>query len=96
MKLSKELQETINVLFENDEEIKEKLLSGDADTIRKIGSASQTRMNPEDIVAAYESNDSEMMENVYKEAKKLVELQKLYKALCIEYSKANRSENKER
>ena len=96
MNLSKELQETINELFENNEEIKGKLLSGDVDTIRKIGSVSQKGMEPDEIVNAYESNDSEMMENVYKKAKKLVELQKLYKDLCLEYNKANRNNNYEK
>ena len=97
MSFSKELQEKINMLFADKEEIREKLLAGDVDTIRKIGSASQKGMNPEDIVDAYESNDSETMENIYKKAKKLVELQKLYKDLCLEYyNKSNRSENEER
>lgn len=96
MNVSKELQERINMLFKDNEEIKEKLLACDADTIRQIGSASQKGMKPEDIIYAYESNDSEIMEYVYKKAKKLVELQKLYKDLCLEYSKANRSDNKER
>ena len=54
-------------------------------------------MNPEDIVAAYESNDSEIMKHLYEKAKKLVELQKLYKDLCFEYyNKSNKSGNEER
>ena len=96
MDFSKELQEKINVLFENNEDIRGKLLEGDTDIIRKIGLASQKGMNPEEIVDAYESNDSQTMENMYKKAKKLVELRKLYKELCLEYSKSNGNCNGER
>ena len=96
MNLSKELKEKINVIFENNEEVREKLLKGDANIIRKIGLASQKGMNPEELVDAYESNDRESMENLYNKAKKIVELQKLYRELCIEYSKSNISGNEER
>ena len=96
MNLSKEVQEKINILFENNEEIRGKLLEGDTETIRQIGLESQKGMNPEDIVDAYESNDDKIMEYLYKKAKKLVELQRLYKDLCLEYSKENRSDNEGR
>ena len=97
MNFSKELQEKINMLFADKDEIREKLLEGDVETIRKIGSASQKGMKPEDIVEAYESNDSETMENLYKKAKKLIELQKLYKDLCLEEcNRSDRSVNEER
>ena len=97
MNTSKELQEKINLLFINNEELRERLLVGDANAIREIGSISQKGMNPEDIVDAYESNDSETMKYLYKKAKKLVELQKLYKDLCLEYyKKSKRSRNEER
>ena len=97
MNISKELQEKINLLFKNNEDLREKLLVGDANAIREIGSISQKGMNPEDIVDAYESNDSETMKYLYKKAKKLVELQKLYKDLCLEYyNELNGSENGER
>ena len=94
MNISKELQETINSLFKNNEEVIERLLTGDAEAIREIGSISQKGINPEDIVVAYESNDSETMKYLYGKAKKMIELQKLYKDLCLEYYK--NKEDKER
>mgnify|MGYP003292326837 CR=1 FL=1 len=97
MNISKELQEKINLLFKNNEELRVSLLEGDANAIRQIGSISQKGMNPEDIVVAYESNDSETMKYLYEKAKKLIELQKVYKDLCLEYyNKSKRSGNEER
>lgn len=95
MSLSKELQEKINILFESDDETRKKLLACDADTIRQIGSLSQKGINPEDIIYAYESNDTAMA-RLYENAKKIVELKKLYKDLCLEYSKVKRNDNEER
>ena len=97
MNISKELQEKINLYFKNNEGLRDKLLVGDANAIREIGSISQKGINPEDIVTAYESDDSKTMKHLYEKAKKIVELQKLYKDLCLEYyNKSNRSENGER
>ena len=96
MNISKELQEKINLLLKNNEELRAKLLVGDANAIKEIGSISQKGMNPEDIVDAYESNDSETMKYLYEKAKKIVELQKLYRDLCLEYSKSKKNENEER
>ena len=66
MNISKELQEKINLIFKNNEELRKRLLVGDANAIREVGSISQKCMNPEDIVDAYESNDSETMKYLYK------------------------------
>ena len=97
MNTLKELQEKINLLFKNNKELREKLLLGDVNAIREIGVMSQKGMNPEDIVDAYESNDSETMKYLYNKAKRLVELRELYNNLCLEYyKKSNRSENGER
>ena len=96
MNTSKELQEKINLLFKNNKELKERLLAGDADAIREIGSISQKGMNPEDIVAAYESDDSETMKYLYRKAQKLIELQKLYRELCLEYYKSTRDKGEAR
>jgi hypothetical protein len=90
MNISKELQEKINLLFNNNEELREKLLAGDADSIRKIGSISQKGIKPEDIIAAYESNSTEAMECLYKKAQKMLELQKLYRELCLAYAKESK------
>lgn len=88
MKASKEIQERINLLFKNNKELREKLLAGDANAIREIGSISQQGINPEDVVAAYESDDSETMKYLYRKSQKLIELQKLYRDLCLEYYKS--------
>ena len=87
MNISKKNQEKVNILFENNSEMKEKLYKGDAEAIREIGIISQRGINPDEIVAAYESDDPSAMDNLYQNAKRLVELQKLYKALCLEYYK---------
>lgn len=86
MNFPKDLQDKINLLFQNDKNIREKLLSGDADVIRHIGSISQKGISPEDIVLAFDSKDSDTMDYLYKKAKKMVELKQLYKDLCIAYS----------
>lgn len=67
--------------------MKEKLLQCDADAIREVGSLSQRGMNPDDIIAAYESEDPETMKYLYLQAKRLVGLQELYKELSFEYYK---------
>ena len=85
MNISEELKEKINILFKNNEEVRNKLLAGDVNTISEIGEISQKGINPEEIVNAYKSNDSASMETIYDKAQKLIELQKLYKELYIEY-----------
>ena len=87
MGISKETQDKINLLFKTNSEMKEKLLRCDADAIREVGSLSQKGMNPDDIIAAYESGDPETMKYLYLQAKRLVGLQELYKELCFEYYK---------
>ena len=49
MNISKELQEKINLIFKNNEELRKRLLVGDANAIREVGLISQKCMNPEDI-----------------------------------------------
>ena len=92
MTFSKELQEKINLLFSNNKELKDKLLRGDPDTIRDIGSISQKGIDPEDIVVAFESNDDEIMDYLYKKAKRTLELNKLYRELCVAYSLEKKKE----
>ena len=87
MGISKETQDKINLLFKTNSEMKEKLLQCDADAIREVGSLSQKGMNPDDIIAAYESGNPETMKYLYLQAKRLVGLQELYKELCFEYYK---------
>lgn len=87
MGISKEIQERINLLFKTNSEMKEKLYKCDPEAIREIGMLSQRGINPDDVIAAYESGDSSTMNYLYQQAKRLVELQKLYKELCFEYYK---------
>ena len=85
MVFSKGTQEKISLLFKTNPEMMEKLLRCDAEAIREIGFLSQKGINPNDVVAAYESNDPEAVNVIYQQAKMLVELQELYKDLCLEY-----------
>ena len=87
MSISKEIQERINLLFKTNSEMKEKLYKCDAGAIREIGRLSQRGINPDDVIAAYESGDPSTMNYLYQQAKRLIELQKLYKELCFEYYK---------
>lgn len=96
MNMSKEIKEKINSLFADNDEVRNKLLALDADTIRKIGSASQLGINPSDIIAAYEDNNSGAMEELYNRAKKILELQELYKELCLEYYHHSKHDGEER
>lgn len=87
MGISKEIQERINLLFKTNSEMKEKLYKCDAEAIREIGILSQKGINPDDVIAAYESGDPSTMNYLYQQAKKMVGLQELYKELCFEYYK---------
>ena len=87
MVFSKEIQKKIKILFQNDSKTREQLLSGNVEAIRKIGSISQRGINPEDVVIAFESNDSDTMNYLYNQSKRLVELHELYQELCYEFSK---------
>ena len=82
MQISNELKEKIERYFFMDEEFKNKLLSGVTDAIREVGSMAQKRIAPEDVIEAYENEE---MDYLYKKAKKMVELQKMYKELCDSY-----------
>jgi len=85
MNISKELKERINHIFKTNPEMIEKLYNCDAEAIREIGRLSQRGINPDDVVAAYESGDHSTMNYLYQQAKRLVGLQELYKELCFEY-----------
>lgn len=87
MELSKELQEMIKIIFEEDEEFIGKLLLLDAEAIRQVGIMSQQGIEPKEVVYAYESNDKNEIKNIYNQAKRQLLLQKLYKRLCTEYCK---------
>ena len=93
---SEELKRKINLLFKKNEEVRDKLLAGDADAIREIGLISQKGINPTDVVVAYESEDSAAMEILYDKAQKLIELQKIYRELCLEYYNKSKGEGEVR
>ena len=83
MAISKGTTERINFLFKSEPETEEKLLNLDPDSIRNLASCGG--INPDDFISAYESDDLNAMLQLYYEAKRLSELQKLYKELCFEY-----------
>lgn len=87
MIFSTETQAKINELFSENEEMKARLLSGDSDAIREVGTLSQMRIAPEDVVSSFDSNDEEALKNLYNKAKTMVGLRELYKTMCEEYSK---------
>ena len=95
MVLSNEIQNKIKILFKNDDEFRERLLSMDVNAIRKIASISQKGINPKDVVQAFENKDYAAMNRLYNQSKRLVELQELYKELCYEFYK-NIKEDTER
>ena len=96
MNTSEELKTKIKLLFKNNEEVRDKLLAGDANTIKEIGSISQKGIDPADVVVAYNSNDSEAMKALYDKAQKLIELQKIYRELCLEYYNKAKEEDEVR
>lgn len=87
MSISKETKEKINFLFKTNPEMIEKLYKCDAEAIREVGSISQRGINPNDVIVAYESGDSNTIKYLYQQAKRLVGLKQLYKDLCFEYYK---------
>ena len=95
MRLSAELETKIRILFENNQEVREELLAGNPDTIREIGFMSQRRIEPQEIVEAYENNDGKIDE-LYKKAKMMLEVKKLYRELCLEYGKSKNKSNMDR
>lgn len=79
------LQTKIRTLFKNDKKTMELLLNCDPITIRNIGSISQERIDPQDVVDAFESNDQDTMNYLYNKAKRMLELHELYQELCNIY-----------
>ena len=84
--ISDELKEKIEISFKNYGDLKNKLLSGDVYAIRQVCIMSQKNIAPEDVIEAYESNN---MDYLYNQAKKMVKLQEIYKELCDTYALYN-------
>ena len=90
VEVNDETLEKINLLFSTNPEMKDRLCNWDVEAIREIGSISQRGINPDDVVAAYESGNRDTMDYLYQQAKRLVVLQELYKDLCFEYYKKSK------
>lgn len=75
MELTTKMKDDINRIFASDEEIKNKLLAYDADTIREIGIYGSDNFSPDDIISYYEKDD---IDNLYKIALKKKEYSELY------------------
>ena len=85
MSFSLETTEKIKILFKNNIQMRDRLLVCDADAIREVGSIAQRGLEPEDVVAAFDSNNPETMDYLYKQARRALELKALYKQMCLEY-----------
>lgn len=86
MKIPKEVKEKIKELFKDNEEFRDKLLLGDPNAIRML-IPRRAGIDPIKVVKAVESNDINAMRQLYREAKRMVELQELYQKLCLAYCK---------
>ena len=89
MKISYELKEKIERVLKNNGDMRDKLLSGNRDAIKKIGIISKQGIDPEDVVESYENNT---VDYLYKKAKQLVELHEIYEELCYEAYRDNSEE----
>lgn len=92
MNISNELKEKVERLLRNNEELKRGALEGNADAIRKIGNLSQNGIQAKEITEAYENNT---IEQLYKKAKNILELQDVYEKLCDAYYNREEDENEE-
>jgi len=90
----KELQDKINILFKNNEEKRKKLLAGDVEAIRELTS-SQRGIDSQEIVYAFENDETDALKYLYNKAKRNVEIQNLYKELCHAYYLINQTEETE-
>lgn len=85
MEFPEKLQIEIKKIFEHDPELRDNLLAGNPDAIRKVGAMSQLRMSPE-YVAEMCANGK--IQELYEKAQLMIALKELYETLCYEYSKA--------
>lgn len=92
MYISNELREKVERLLKNDEELKREILSGKPSAIRKIVAITQRGIPAEEIVEAYENNQ---IEQLYRKAKDISELQGVYDELCEAYYAMRRNESSE-
>ena len=93
MNISYELKEKIERNFKGyKKDFKNKLLSCDAKAIKQVGIMSHKMIAPEDIVEAYESGN---IDYLYNQAKKMIELKKIYNELCEAHVHASIAKHKD-
>ena len=80
--VSDELKERIRKNV-SDTDLKNALLLGNESAITNIGIVSQRGIPSEEIIKSYESGN---LDSLYNKAKKMLELQKIYKDLCNEHA----------
>ena len=93
MELPKEIQETINELFPDDEEKRLKLLNCDANEIQKLVLSYPKGLDAKTYIDAYKNKDSEAMKRMYYEAQKIYKIGILYRQLCIAHSQINKRDD---
>ena len=79
MNISDELRAKVERLLANNETLRNQILNGDYEAIRKIGSISQHGIKPEDVIKAHNNNE---MGKLYERARNLIELREVYSELC--------------
>ena len=89
MQVSEELKQKVEKYYKNNIELKNKLLSGDAEAIRQMGIWAQKGISPEDVVEVYETDN---IDYLYRQAKKKMELREVYNELCKAYALHSSSE----
>ena len=89
IRISNKLKDKIEKNFKDKKELKNGLLSGNADIISKIGVLAQKGIDPKEIVKSYENDE---MEKLYKKANKMIEIQDIYNELCYAIAKTNLEE----
>lgn len=88
--ISNELREKIEKIFKADGKLIKGLLSIDPDSIQKVAIMGQRKIDPKDVVDAYENGG---LEYLYKKAQKLIEMQQIYEKLCEIYFEKNLKDN---
>ena len=81
-----DLQEKINIIFKDDENIKNRLLNGEEEAIRELATSLGKSIDPLDIIIAYENKD---FDSLYKRAQQLIQIRELYVAMCKWYAEHN-------
>ena len=88
--ISNGLRKKIEETFKSDEKLRKGLLSLNPEAIQDVAIMGQKKIDPEDVIYAYEN---EGLEYLYEKAKKLMEMQKIYEELCESYFKKNLKDN---